>query len=490
MHLDFKNFGPIAEGRLELRPLTILIGPNQSGKSFAAMATHAMLKSLATLDNRRIWGAYPAFRERFRDRLFLAHRPHVSETLRELHHRSINLNANQVLRFEPKTVSALESLTQAGMLRDAMKASFEEVFASKLPELVHYRQKAGSINMVSDDWRLGLDLATSDSHVSFGLASLSNLGLVYMDRRRKDTPQSATMTLIQYKPSEQARHQDYQTYAMDLATSVRRLVKLPDLPTTTEPFYLPAIRSGLLLSHRLFLSLLLKNVQRMGLEQFSIPQMTGVTADFLQALLRVQDYPPDLIKGSRTINAFETDITGGEVYSRQDSGETLPAYRFRTSDGLDIPLNLASSTVTEVAPIFLLLRRMTSQHGWVIIEEPESHLSPTNQAIMAKFIAALVKMGTRIIITTHSTFLLEQLNNLISAYAADPKSHNAINPSQVSAHHLVVQDRSKGSLLEQLTIDPTDGIDLSDFILAYEALYEEGMLLKGQAELKKVKPTV
>ncbi|HUA62535.1 MAG TPA: hypothetical protein VML19_27510, partial [Verrucomicrobiae bacterium] len=44
--LDVKEFGPIAEGSVTLRPLTIFVGPNNTGKSYLAMLAYAMMRSL------------------------------------------------------------------------------------------------------------------------------------------------------------------------------------------------------------------------------------------------------------------------------------------------------------------------------------------------------------------------------------------------------------------------------------------------------------
>ena len=42
IRLRFTTFGPIAEGDIELRPMTIFVGPSNSGKSFAAGLVYAL----------------------------------------------------------------------------------------------------------------------------------------------------------------------------------------------------------------------------------------------------------------------------------------------------------------------------------------------------------------------------------------------------------------------------------------------------------------
>ena len=42
--ISVKNFGPIAEGSVDLKPLTIFMGPNNTGKSYMATAVYALLR--------------------------------------------------------------------------------------------------------------------------------------------------------------------------------------------------------------------------------------------------------------------------------------------------------------------------------------------------------------------------------------------------------------------------------------------------------------
>ena len=40
--LDVKDFGPIAEASVDLRPLTVFIGPSNTGKSYLAILVYAL----------------------------------------------------------------------------------------------------------------------------------------------------------------------------------------------------------------------------------------------------------------------------------------------------------------------------------------------------------------------------------------------------------------------------------------------------------------
>ena len=43
--ISVKNFGPIAEGSVDLKPLTIFVGPSNTGKSYMATAVYAVMRA-------------------------------------------------------------------------------------------------------------------------------------------------------------------------------------------------------------------------------------------------------------------------------------------------------------------------------------------------------------------------------------------------------------------------------------------------------------
>jgi AAA ATPase domain len=44
IQVKIHNFGPITDGTISIKPLTILIGPNNSGKSYTAMLIYSLLQ--------------------------------------------------------------------------------------------------------------------------------------------------------------------------------------------------------------------------------------------------------------------------------------------------------------------------------------------------------------------------------------------------------------------------------------------------------------
>ena len=79
----------------------------------------------------------------------------------------------------------------------------------------------------------------------------------------------------------------------------------------------------------------------------------------------------------------------------------------------NIRLSRASSMVSELMPVVLLMRGHLKPGDTLIIEEPEAHLPLAAQTQMAKTLAALVRAGVRVVVTTHSDWLLQERANLV-----------------------------------------------------------------------------
>ena len=69
--------------------------------------------------------------------------------------------------------------------------------------------------------------------------------------------------------------------------------------------------------------------------------------------------------------------------------------------------------VSELTPVVLYLRHVIRPGEVLIIEEPESHLHPKMQVEFIRHLAAAVRAGARIMITTHSEWVLDALANLV-----------------------------------------------------------------------------
>lgn len=91
--------------------------------------------------------------------------------------------------------------------------------------------------------------------------------------------------------------------------------------------------------------------------------------------------------------------------------------RLQVSGERYVKINFASSGQQEVVWILnvLFYYLLNQKKAYFIIEEPESHLFPDAQKKIAQFISAAKKGGNKVLVTTHSPYILGEMNNLLYA---------------------------------------------------------------------------
>ena len=78
-----------------------------------------------------------------------------------------------------------------------------------------------------------------------------------------------------------------------------------------------------------------------------------------------------------------------------------------------IPLHIASSSIKSLFLFDMYIKNIAAKNDILVIDEPELNLHTTNQVKVARLIARIVNSGIKVLVTTHSDFILRELNNLI-----------------------------------------------------------------------------
>ena len=214
----------------------------------------------------------------------------------------------------------------------------------------------------------------------------------------------------------------------------------------------------------------------------NVPMLSGVLADFLSRLIDISGARnPFQQVTDRGEIPLERNILRGRVrLDRSDTDYPIFAYRPSGWDE-DLPLMRASSMVSELAPVVLYLRHLVQPDNVLIIEEPEAHLHPAMQTALARELARLVRSGVRIVLTTHSEWFLEKIGNL-TRLSELPKEKRtsienedvALDPHEVGAWLFKPPTPPKGSIVEEVKIDPETGLFSTDYSEVSETLYNEG----------------
>ncbi len=110
---------------------------------------------------------------------------------------------------------------------------------------------------------------------------------------------------------------------------------------------------------------------------------------------------PDILKDFSDIIGGEYDVRNEDVFFKPKKGRRK------------LPMNESSSAVRSLLDIGMYLNHAAEPGDLLIIDEPELNLHPVNQRRVARLFARLVNLGIKVFITTHSDYIIKELNTLI-----------------------------------------------------------------------------
>jgi predicted ATPase len=204
--------------------------------------------------------------------------------------------------------------------------------------------------------------------------------------------------------------------------------------------------------------------------------MTGVIGDFVGSLLQLD--PHETGYYSDAADWLESRVAKGKFKLRGGRQATYPEIAYESDSGV-FELYRTSSMVSEVAPIALTLRHLMPPRGCMIIEEPESHLHPASQRLMAQAFGQLVSDGLTIVLTTHSDYFIGELENLIRASMLPKgslrqlgiKASQTIAREKVALYTVSAPRTGAGSTVRELVLNEDGSFPDSGFAKVTEALY-------------------
>ncbi|OBQ35677.1 MAG: hypothetical protein AN487_15015, partial [Anabaena sp. CRKS33] len=181
---------------------------------------------------------------------------------------------------------------------------------------------------------------------------------------------------------------------------------------------------------------------------------------------------PKILDYINLANFLQEEILLGNV--KVDSTTSQNEIIFQPSKDISLEMQVASSMVKELAPLYLCLRYLVEPDELLIIDEPEMNLHPTAQVQIIEFLAMLVQAGLKVLITTHSPYIVDHLANLIKASKYEDKesikekfcldSTDAFIPQEKVSVYLFEDGTAKNILHEDGRIDWGTFGEVSEYI--------------------------
>jgi hypothetical protein len=191
------------------------------------------------------------------------------------------------------------------------------------------------------------------------------------------------------------------------------------------------------------------------------------------------------------------EILGGELIFNASQDEILFQPK-GTTQKKAFKTHLVSSSVRSlINSYFYLLKNGVKGNQILMIDEPEMNLHPKNQRAMARFLASLVNQGIKVMVSTHSDYLVRELNHLtalhkfqdqdsVKTYLADEKNPYSeevlISPDQVGLYYTTEDSvlkkgnkiKSKGIVLKKVEPNAYGAFDVDSFDCELQDLNQTG----------------
>ena len=470
IELDVKDFGPIVEASLDLRPLTVFIGASNTGKSWLATLIYALHRCFGDDAGPEHWRASPGSLT-LRDG---EARGSLQEEIKTfVQSAGLGLVLGGGSGSEGRIVLTGSLLEEIRTLFCARGALFGQELVRCLglddagalsrrgsatdARIVLKRRLAGGPVPGDHELTFGVrgadfkDIVADPLHISND--ELNEITEEFLKRMGRGILEAIV---------NEGEQSDF--FNRSVISILEKLIRNRVASFLTFPaHYLPADRTGVLHTHHALVGGIIRNTPMAGQRQSAAtPVLTGVLADFLQQIIeidRTRSRDDDPIP--KLASQMEEAVLGGSVCVRRSDLLGFPDFVYRPKGwDEDLRLTNASTMVSEVAAVVLYLRHLVAPESLLIIEEPESSLHPAMQVELVRRLAAVVRAGVRVVLTTHSEWVLEALANIVrSSKLPETRRKNiaseefALRPEQVGAWLFRTSDRSEGSVVTEVRLD-------------------------------------
>jgi hypothetical protein len=290
----------------------------------------------------------------------------------------------------------------------------------------------------------------------------------------------------------------------------KELLETKKVPEISPLIYIPAERAGIMrilrqllrlqmatrwrmiplhFTHSVVLEIMRRLAQPMVSERIRLP---GVIEVLLDQILDTEKFT--LEERKKAFVAPALDLLEEEVLrGRLEMGEDLSVTYHEVGAEKSIDLINASAMVSEISAIYLLSGKLR-EGWWLIIEEPEAHVHPRGQMGLARFMAALARLGVNVIATTHSDLIALKLAQMVGLAGLSPQDRRKLGYREdeyLTKEELALyfmEPTEEGSVARKIEVSETGEVsELPTYSKVVEEMYGEAVkLLELHGKIPKI----
>lgn len=453
--IGVKNFAKIESAKINVDSYTLLVGQNNSGKTFLMQLVQGLRNKIANLIDESIFSILSGENENG-------------------YMKCVISNDNMPLLIDYIN----------GRLYEEKERIVKEIFGKSIPieELyvdivfegnIQYELILADADIKEEQLRdiAGLNLSSFIRGVISKLNGKRRIGILF-----KKNLESGEDTL----------------YACVIGGESKRnlIAELLSTILNFESLFLPASRTGLFLLYRDFFAnrtddaIAYRFVKDQPVEdKEEYGKLTQPVYEFLRFLQTYSENDDAKQIYKKELNFFESNLIEGHIRVNKQG---MFSYSSQ-NDAAGIPMYLASSMINEVVPIVLAV---TGSKGYqrLIIDEVEASLHPEKQLEMVRFLNRLNNRGMRLIVSTHSDTFVNRMNNLyvLSQYVRNSdgdimdkfglERDDLVDPRRMFVYEFVNQPNGK-SIVKEIIADPKTGYQFDLFTDSAMRIYDEALKL-------------
>lgn len=447
--LHIENFARIKKAAIKIRPLTLFVGENNSGKSY-----------VATL----LWGVWAFAPSLFSNKIPNSEDYIKCEAVIKKLAETLASNPDEVYEITEEEQSAFINWFNTILNRKRQELvsktfSTNEITIGKLA-ISDYKRSSPFKIKIDENLEKPYYFDESLLTVSKDFIKSINEAPEAVDKIIYEVVQDIIFSLLFFGYPNVSNHRSLKLLSLFLSLNIR-------LPKKS-PLFLPTSRTSFMHSFPALVA------DALGGESI---KLTAPVRRFLQLLAQPKNKANTDSKLAGVAEWLEQMLIKGKIEKLET--ESLPIYQYKADKLAAIPMYLTSSLVSEVAPLVHFLRSFNSYNA-LFIEEPEAHLHPAAQRVMARALARIMNQGVPVLTTTHGDTLFQQLNNLAVLFnhpnqkallkELNYSKDELINPNNMVAYQF--KRETEQTLVERLDASEY-GIAVPTFNDPLEELLEE-----------------